>query len=294
MKAEAWPDGSMMTASYCSGDEPREVLWVDTEGSQAILNTRVSKWRLPADRIRWPKSSRSPKDAMPAFHLDDERDWEDMARLIAAEKPGLVVIDSLRGAFRGDENASDVSEPMARLAVLARDRNIPIVVVHHLRKASQFESQGEVSIDRVRGSSAIVQFARSVIALDAPDPDGPNEVRVHMIKSNLCMPPAPIGFRFGAERIEYTAAPERPHPPTQLEKAKDLLRTLLQKAPMKATEVIHEGNAAGISERTLRLAKSRLGVVARREGGRKGVWMWALASAHQNPPPHGEDAHLAF
>lgn len=264
------------------------VIWVDTEGSQAILVDRATKWKLPFEQIRWPKSTKAPNEEMPLFRIDDPGDMEDLERLIVTQEPGLVVIDSLRGALQGDENSSDVGTPLARLAGLARRYQVPIIVIHHLRKTNQFESQDEVSLDRLRGSSAIGQFARSVIAIDSPDPDDRNRVRVHVIKSNLCKPPEPIGFCFEEHGAQYSDAPTKARNETQMDRAVELLRVLLQKGPMKALEVLEQGKGMTISERTMRSAKKKLGVVDTREGGRHGHSMWAMPAARADAPHQSE------
>ena len=84
----------------------------------------------------------------------------------------LIVVDSLRGAHRGRENDSDLISLVGWLAAMARDTGKPVLLTHHLRKRSQGEGE-EVTLDRIRGTSAILQPARVVWALDRPDPTDP-------------------------------------------------------------------------------------------------------------------------
>ena len=87
---------------------------------------------------------------------------------IRIHKPYLVVIDALRSAHKGDENSSRVAGVLEPLAEIARDTGVAILVIHHLRKLAHGE---EVSMDSTRGSNALTAICRSILAIDAPDPE---------------------------------------------------------------------------------------------------------------------------
>lgn len=262
---EPWPDGQ-------ENEEAGLVVWVESESAEAILRERATKWNLPKACLLLPSVSDDPLEKV---WLDEEEGWNAVVR--EAYRPGvrLLVLDSLRGAYHGDENASDTIDLLNRLAALARDTQIAVLVVHHLRKRGMFDNH-KINLDRVRGSSAIVQIPRCVWALDRPDSLMPNCVRLQMIKNNLARFPDPIGFEISETGVTWKAAPSEPKPTSQREKAVDLLRTLLRHGPLPASEIYFEAEGAGISRGTLRAAKEALGVVAKREGGRGGKWYWGL------------------
>lgn len=96
----------------------------------------------------------------------------------------LGVVDSLWGTSQGNDRDAEIGLTTKWLAQQARDTGKPILLSHHLRKRGMFDLD-EITLDRVRGSSTIVQTARLVWALDAPHPDAPERKRLSVIKPNL-------------------------------------------------------------------------------------------------------------
>jgi hypothetical protein len=73
--------------------------------------------------------------------------------------------------------------------------------------------------------------------------------------------------------------PSSPDERSAIDDAEDFLRQLLKEGVVSRRQIMQEAEEAGISERTLKRAKSRLGVEANRvsdgnEG--KGHWEWSL------------------
>ena len=199
-----------------------------------------------------------------------------------AQRPDVraIFVDSLRGAAGGSENSSEFMEAVLWLAELARDAGKPVVLVHHLRKPGEDDRASAVTLDRLRGSSAIVQPARVIWAVDAPDPDRPTRRRLSVIKSNLARFAEPIGFDVTEAGVEFGDAPEPPRKETQVAKATDLLLSLLADGPVMATDIFNEARQAGVSERTVRNAKKELRVVARKRPGDR-RWEWALPAREE-------------
>ena len=69
-----------------------------------------------------------------------------------------------------------------------------------------------VDLERLRGSSAIVQTARMVWALDTPDPQAKTWKRLQVVKSNLAAFPAALGLSVSAEGVRFGLAPANPGP----------------------------------------------------------------------------------
>jgi len=276
LRGRPWPDETD------GPDGQGSIVWVDTEASQALLAERVACWALPAERILLP--TLTPGDPVADVQLDTEEGWLALQTLVAAERPRLVVVDSLRGAHRGDENSSEMVTLMTRLAALARDRRCAVLAAHHLRKRNEFEDGSEVTLDRLRGSSAIGALGRVVLAVDTPDATQKDVRRLAVIKSNLGKYPEPLGFRVAEDGLAFCDAPAKPTPETRTGRAAEFLRAALTDGPVLIDDLIKDAKEAGIAERTLRRAKDGLLIVARKEDGvRHGRWLWGLP-AHREAP----------
>lgn len=84
----------------------------------------------------------------------------------------------------------------------------------------------------------------------------------------------------GAQPLQAEPGSRAPRPkaeasaaPSTLDAAGALLKQLLEPGPRLATELIAEASARGISESSVRRAKAKLGIAARRSGK---SWVWQL------------------
>ena len=234
---------------------------------------RAKSWGLPLDRIL------TPLGPLEDVSIDTPADRAAIARAAHRPEVRLVVVDSFSGASRRGENSSQSLAAVRWLAALARDTGKPILLLHHLRKRGLLDGAAiqmarTVSLERLRGHSSIVQPARTVLALDAPDPHRGERKRLLMIKSNLAPFPEPLGV-WVTERgeVRFGAAPEPPERTTALDQAVQAIRDLLQGGPLPAEKVMHDLQALGLSEKTIRRAKTKLGVCSDKERDR---WVWAL------------------
>ncbi len=258
-----WPDGTLYTAGA------GRVVWAESESGQAINLERARAWGLDTAKLIQPGL---PLDD---FRLDDPAKLQTLCDLAFLPDVRAVVIDSLRGANSRNENDSDVITLVMRLAELARDCNKPILLTHHLRKRGLFDGDGP-SLDRLRGSSAIVQPARVVWALDTPDPQDKETRRLSQVKNNLSRTPQPLGLTIGAAGVTFVDAPEAPRQVSQQDAAINFLLALLATEALPAEEVLEQAKLAGHSERTVKRAKDKIGVVSMKKGGGSGPWLWGL------------------
>ena len=256
-----FPDGSPYTG------EIGKILWCEAEAAQALNFERAKAWGLPLDRILTPLDN-----PMMDIKLDKPEHAAAIAEMAMRPDVLMIVVDSLRGAYSKDENSSEIAEATKWLAQLARDSGKPVFLSHHLRKRGLLDSGDGVGIDRLRGSSSILQFARLIWALDTPDPDHRELKRLSVIKSNLARFPEPIGVMIDNE-ITFTEAPETPRTETIGGRAIDLLLSLLQGGPQTADDIQREFDQAGISLATMKRAKQKLGVISRKDAE---GWSWAL------------------
>lgn len=255
-----WPDG---TPSQYSGGT---VLWCEAESAQAINLERARNWQLNVNNFLTPLPN-----GMEDINLDNGK--HRAAIVEKAKIPGvkLIIVDSLSGSSNKRENETEVKQVTEFLAELARDTQKPILLTHHLRKKSLLDSN-TITLDRLRGSSAIVQAARVIWALDKPDPNT-NRLRLSMIKNNLARFTKPIGLEIGDSGMVFSDAPQEPRVETKADKAADLIRALLQREPVPSKRIEDELTQAGYSERTIRAARELLKIEPIRKDG---IWYWSL------------------
>jgi hypothetical protein len=180
---------------------------------------------------------------------------------ISTGGPWVVVIDSLSGAHAIDENSSDMRHLLRELSAFAARHDVPVIAAHHLRKRSTKDSEKAFDLDRVRGSSTTVQFARSIIGLEQLEPDGP--VRVSSKKSTYAEKPKPFGFTIGdGGAFRVCDAPTKPSSATKQDSAAEFLAELLGDGPKTPAEVLQLAAREKLTESTLRRGRDILGVIS--------------------------------
>jgi len=263
-----WPDGRSRPASA------GRVVWYDTEAAEVMTIARANRLGTPKDRIIAPTV-----DGMTDISLWDDKGRASFESACRQSDIDVVVVDSLGGAHT-HESDDDVKVIVRLLANLARDRNIPVLLIHHPRKLHIGEVEGEITLDRIRGFSGITQFARLIWAVEKPDKFSDMR-RVRVIKSNLAAKPTPVGFEITDDGLlAFTKdAPERIEAGPQLVEAEKLIRTFLMPPSFRcqAAAILAGATSAGISERTLMRAKKALGVGS--EKNPRGEWEWVLSTA---------------
>jgi hypothetical protein len=185
----------------------------------------------------------------------------------------LIIVDSLSGALGPgrDEKDSKMLTVMKWLGRLARDTGKPPLVTHHLRKRGLMDTNDEVNLERVRGSTAIVQVSRLVWGMDCPDPAQKETLRMIVLKSNLGRFPPPIGLTIDDFGMNFIGAPERPRKLTRIEVAKRLLQDLLKNGPVLASVGDQRAANEDLSEPTVRRARTALGIDSDKVGD---VYYW--------------------
>lgn len=210
----------------------------------------------------------------------------------------LITVDPI-GAYYGTGvnswKSQDVRAVCEPLRLLAKERRLAVVLVQHLNRRSD---AGD-ALSRIADSQGIAQLARSVLVWgpDPADPEGDQGVRKAMTraKGNLARSNASATFSI-AERI-VTGGINAPYltrgddatitsedvvadreTRTATDEAVDFLRDLLADGPVAAKEGTARANEVGIATRTLKNAKSRLGVRSAPARGDKAItgWTWEL------------------
>ena len=244
----SWPDGTPNLS------EAGKMIWCEAEAAQALNLERAKKWGLPLDQILSPLD-----DPLGDFGLTNQVHRDKLAAMISRPDVVFAVVDSLSGADPTAEKSTEDTTNVNWLAALARDTQKPILLTRHLRKRSIFDTEGIVTLDRVRGISTILQYSRIIWAMDTPDANHLENKRLSVIKSNLGKKPEPLGLIIDEAGVHFGPAPEVPHVETATEKAADLLQALLHDKPMPAADLEQNIEQAGISWKSAKRAKQKLG-----------------------------------
>jgi len=259
-----WPDGST--------DAPVAPFleWFNTESTEAVTINRFQRHEIPLDRLCTPQRK--------IFEPLDFRREEDKCffrdEIIAAAKDGcpLLIIDTFGGLFRGEENAAKEAGPfMQWLQGLAQRTGMAVLLLHHLRKKSDMNISDSVTLDRVRGSSAITANARLVWVIEGDQETG---LKLRVEKSNLSEPPDPLGFQIEEGGALFTGPALDTSDLAPRTAAKEFLERILNEKPMPALNILKSAKESGIGERTLNKAKKELKITSKRRGG---TWFWVKA-----------------
>ncbi|MGA9994659.1 MAG: AAA family ATPase [Pyrinomonadaceae bacterium] len=208
---------------------------------------------------------------------------------IIEHQPKLVIIDPLF-AFTGGKvdihRANECRAISAPLAAIAERQGCAIVAVRHLGKSRG----GGHALNAGIGSVDFAAAARSVLLVGV-DPDEPHKRAIVQIKNNLAPHGEAIGYTLEDSQFYWTGSstltagrilslPSDEEERGARSEAEDFLRDALSDGPRASKEIKTEARQAGISEITLRRAKDKLGIRAKKDGLER--WLWTLP----------EDAHL--
>lgn len=253
--------------------EPQNVLYLSNEDAPSILRGRFDALGGDARRVWFESPER-------AISLADHGGIE---AAIKKHEAVLVIVDTVTthfGARVDFHKASEVAAVLSPLVAMAQRSGATVLGLMHLSKASQSHS-----LYRVQGSTAFAGAARSILAIGTDPSDPALRVLTHL-KSNGCAEGASRRFTIGGDGVTWgettdlraadvlrseATAEDR----GELATAKEFLREALSGGSRDAAEVRGEAKEQQISERTLKRAKSALGVKSRKSSF-GGGWLWWL------------------
>jgi RecA-family ATPase len=258
-----------------------------------------------ADTIR-PRLEAAGADLARVFVLESFEDTDGLARLpeiptdldlieeiVAARQAALLIVDPLMAFLAAATNSfrdQDVRRALAPVKLLSERTGAGVLVVRHLNK-----STGGSAIYRGGGSIGIIGAARAglLVGTDPDDESGARRV-LATTKHNLGREVPSLAFHIeqagDACRVSWdgtsehsagailSAAEHGVEERDAISEAATFLEEMLADGEVEATKITAEARKLGIAEKTLRRAKSKIGVRAVRHGfGSNGVWYWSPA-----------------
>lgn len=169
------------------------VLWVECEAGEPFHIARANKLGLDTGRVM---TMRLHTEEQSTPSLTSLRDRERLSAILRREDVKLCIVDSLSGAISGvDENTAEVGKVVQWLSEQARDSRKPVLLIHHMNKSAMRTRNADQppSMADLRGSSAIPQHCRVIMALDMPYGDA-SKLRLTAMKNNLAPKPNPVSL----------------------------------------------------------------------------------------------------
>jgi hypothetical protein len=277
-----------------SKSDPGDVLLMTAEdGLGDTVRPRLEEMAADLTKIIALRCFKNEAGREQAVTLDE---LDIIEKAIVIHRPRLVIVDPIIAFIAGTDTskANEVRGILSPVAGLAQKHGAAIITVRHLNKgAARAFYRGQGSID-------FLAACRSAFVVGENPENSEERIFCHF-KSNLAPKSPSLGFRivngrFGwtgestltADEILTVAAPGEKK--TDLDDAKDFLKSVLGDGPLPSTEIVKQAGAAGIAERTLWRAKGALKVRARK-GSFGGNWSWNLdTEACQEPPKSANNA----
>lgn len=296
-----WPDGTLARLG-------KIVIWSGEDDPNDTLVPRLIAMGADLSQIFFVEGANeiiNGKQCTVAF--DPSKHLDALARHIAHDPPALLIIDPIVSAVAGDSHKNaETRRALQPLVDIARQHGVAVLGITHFSKGTQ----GRDPTERVTGSLAFGAVARVVMVCSKTQ----ENTRVFMrSKSNIGSDEG--GFEYALEQVPVMGCPgvfascvswggaikgdarnvlaeaewqgkeSTAEEPSATDDAMEALREVLEAGEMVRSEVMRTMKGAGYSDKVIRVARERLGVVTRRAGNGKDMRSyWSLPeSAHSCP-----------
>ena len=150
-------------------DEPvRKSLILAGEAGYKLLIRRGASMKWPINPLNVPVVDQHDCEIndIPIM-LDDSEGWMNVLRLVDMYKPDIIFIDTFSSFHECDENKATEMKPIIRkLASLARENHIAVVLIHHSRKRTAKERTLSLNQDDVIGSSILNRLVGLIVGIE--------------------------------------------------------------------------------------------------------------------------------
>jgi hypothetical protein len=256
-----WPDGQPPT--FAAGTK---TLWVAGDRHQDELRERAAAFGLSPEDVLL---NASPDQPYGGCNLDDAANVDGLRDRIAAEKPGLIVIDTVwRATHRRLSREDEVNDLMDPIITIAQQFDVAILGLMHLSKDQ--ETLGR----RLEG------LARAILKMHRPDLAQADRRKLTVIGN--FKEPSPLGVTIRDGGCDYDFNPPvEParnlggRKPDKLDEAIAFLEAKLTASDCEACRLVDEWEAAGENKGTLFNAKKKLNADGRLvvdDTARRQVW----------------------
>ncbi|MGL6160442.1 AAA family ATPase [Microbulbifer sp.] len=294
-----WPDGSRYSSPG------HVVIWSGEDDARDTLVPRLIAAGADLDRVHIilgrvdDRGEREPFD--PAVHIGSM--YEAIREIGGVH---LVMIDPLMSAIKGDAHrANDVRRGLQVVVDMAAAADCAVVGISHFAKGSA----GSSPADRVIGSQAFGALARTVL-VTAKEEDGETRVLARA-KSNIALDTggvqytvesATLGNGIETTRVvwgealegssrDILADIERRCDMEEVDEPVETLRDVLREGPMPSKQAEAVMKRSGFTDKQIRRAREKLGVVSSRSGfGADLVSYWSLPDGPKPSGPTGPGA----
>jgi hypothetical protein len=291
-----WPDGSPAQTGAVA-------IWSGEDDPADTLLPRLLAAGADPARVHFVAAVQDANGTRPFAPADDMPALSEALSALP-DPPALLIVDPVVSAVAGDSHKNaEVRRALQPLVDLAQRHRCAVLGISHFSKGTA----GRDPVDRVTGSLGFGALARVVMATaKRSDEDGGGRMLARA-KSNLgpdgggyvydlepCEPVPGIvttrvvwGDALDGTARELLASAETiadDDERSAMDEARDFLLTELAAGPMAAKDVYKAARECGIAERTLKRAKSALGIVAEKAAFRAG-WRWALPAKETTKEP---------
>jgi len=297
-----WPDGA-------PGPEPAHVLiWSAEDAADDTLVPRLISAGADLDRVHIIAGVTNGGKPRP---FDPSTDLDELLPHLRELRPAALMVDPIVSAVSGDSHKNaETRRSLQPLVDLAEQFNVAVIGISHFTKGTT----NREPLERVTGSLAFGALARVVLAAAKLPPDNPHgcERILARAKSNVGPDSGGIGYRLTVTEVapgvevagvewqavidgtarELLAEPEHEEGGA-LGEARAFLLDFLGDSPQPAKEVLKAARQAGVSDATLRRAKTAAGVVAIKSGLASG-WLWSLGRCSSGPEDAQQNNTSAF
>ena len=166
-------------------DEParKSLIFAGEAGYEMLVRRGASmKWKNNPENIHVVDQYTFETKDIPIM-LDDAEGWQNVLRIVDMYKPDIIFIDTFSSFHERDENKATEMKPIIRkLAKLARENHIAVVIVHHSRKRTAKERNLSLNQDDVIGSSILNRLVGLIVGIE-PMKDDEKTLLVRPLKT---------------------------------------------------------------------------------------------------------------